>query len=79
MDEQKLDKLKLCPFCGNEPKKWFWLEGEKWAYVSIQCKKCNAEIKKRESFSSLSVNNPGYAFIKVEQTATEAWNKRTDY
>ena len=76
MEEQKLVELKPCPFCGSEPKKWFWLEDEKLAYISIQCKKCNAEIKKRESFSNPSANNPGNAFIKVEQIAIEAWNDR---
>ena len=36
MEEQKLTELKTCPFCGGEPKKWFWLESEKWQqYRSI--------------------------------------------
>lgn len=78
MDEQKLVELKPCPFCGSEPRKWFWLEDEKWAYASIQCKKCNVEMKKRESFSCVSATNPGNAFIKVGQNVVEAWNMRTD-
>lgn len=69
-------KLKLCPFCGGEPKKWFWLESEKWAYISIQCEKCKAEIETRKSFSCASANNPGNAFIEAEKNAVEAWNRR---
>ena len=73
-----MDKeLNPCPFCGGKPHKWFWLENDKWAYVSIQCDKCNAELKKRETFSSASAQNPGNSFIKVEKEAIEAWNKRT--
>ena len=34
-----MDSMKPCPFCGREPKKWFWLEDEKWAYASIECDK----------------------------------------
>ena len=73
-----MTELKPCPFCGCEPKKWFWLNDERWAYASIECNKCNVEIKKREPFSTASANNPGNAFIKVEQDAVEAWNKRTN-
>lgn len=73
--------LKPCPFCGGEASTFYDVEegyAARYARILINCKRCDASIRRSKRFIESGKTNPGLSFMEAEKDAAEAWNRRTE-
>lgn len=74
-----MDKLKLCPFCGEIPDVYFRTKQGKSTsrdagYICVICRKCDYEFESDTVESGVPVDR----LLAVYEEVTKKWNRRAD-
>lgn len=70
-----LDKLKACPFCGNDSATWYTQYGGHGYFAWVECDLCGARTKSVSA--SVAADNPAFLESIAAKKTCDAWNRRS--